>query len=252
LVDITEWRPVRILFVLAGSMVVALVAGVFIGRLTSPSGGKPTPVPATTSIAGPTVGSTPPSPTTAPPIAAGSGLPGAPTRLNSLGIPVGYPHTEAGAISACGNYVAAYGDVRNRDATILPVLLRTIATPSEASSLTIRIRKNDTNNASILGVESLNSPNVNFNLRVVGYKVVSSANNMASVSVWSAGGFGIYGSSNPATETRQVSGTDNCTVTWTAGDWKLANAVDGPSGPDMTDRAADGFSRFAFTGGVTK
>ncbi|WP_232303776.1 hypothetical protein [Pseudofrankia sp. DC12] len=176
-------------------------------------------------------------------------LPGAPSRVNEFGIPVGYPHTEPGAISACGNYVSAYSDVRNREPTRIKAVLGSIATDSASKSISDQIIKADDTNTKTAGANSISDPRLNFNLRVVGFSAKSSTANSATISIWSVGGIGMYASNDATTAPREVWGSDDCTVTWTTGDWKLSAATDGPDGPSITQRPGEDFRRFFYIGG---
>jgi hypothetical protein len=182
-----------------------------------------------------------------PGTAAGA-FPGAPTRVNDFGVPVGYPRTEAGAVSACGNYVSAYSDVRNREPTRIRGLFQSISIPEVAGSLADRIVKIDEKNADDYGAASIFAPNVNFNVRVAGYTVRSFSVESAKVAVWGASSFGIYESSNSATIPRQGWGTDECELRWSAGDWKIVNSGDGPLGPSITERSSEAYGRFILVG----
>ncbi|WP_232425238.1 hypothetical protein [Pseudofrankia inefficax] len=176
-------------------------------------------------------------------------LPGAPSHVNEFGIPVGYPHTEPGAISACGNYVSAYSDVRNREPSRIRAVLGSIATSSASKTISDQIIKADDANAKAAGANSISDPGLNFNLRVVGFSAKDSTANSATVSIWSVGGIGMYSNTDITAAPREVWGSDDCTVTWTNGDWKLSAATDGPDGPAITQRPGEDFRRFFYIGG---
>jgi hypothetical protein len=179
-------------------------------------------------------------------------LPGAPSRVNQFGIPVGYPHTEAGAISACGNYVSAYSDVRNREPDRLRAVLRSISTDAASKTIGDQIIRVDRANVTTLGGNSISDPSLDFNLRIIGFSKKSVATDQATVSIWSVGGLGMYGSTGAATTPREVWGSDDCTVVWNGGDWKLSAATDGPDGPVITERPSEAFLRFSYIGGSSE
>ncbi len=253
----------RLVGLLVATGAVTVTAGILIGRYAIPSShsvsiqGQPPPridsrpTSAASNTTSPTVvpGTSPTgSGTTAPPAAHPTGqIPGMPTRINEFGIPVGYPHTEAGAISACGNYVAAYVDRRNRDASQLKKIFGSISTPEAVDKLTDQINSADSTTAKNLGLTSINSPDMLFNIRPLGYSVKSFDSNRITISVWSTAAVGSY-SNKENTTPQQSWGTDICTVTWQDGDWKLSNAGDGPNGPSLTERAAEGIGRFIYIG----
>ncbi|WP_250293042.1 hypothetical protein [Frankia sp. CiP1_Cm_nod1] len=268
LVNQADWpmrRPVGLL-VAAGA--VTMTAGILIGRYAIPSSpsvgiqGQPPPRvdtrPTATApnTARPTVipATTPPgSGSTVPPTAhpAAGQIPGMPTHINEFGIPVGYPHTEAGAISACGNYVAAYVDRRNRNASQIKKIFDSISISEVADKLSNQIVSADSITAKNFGLTSINSPDMLLNIRPLGYSIKSSSSNQVTVSVWSVAGIGSY--DNKASFAPQQSwGTDICTVTWQDDDWKLSNAGDGSNGPSLTERAAEGIERFIYIGRPAK
>lgn len=215
-----------------------LVTGSFVlGRVTASDHSDSTPA------AAPTGGGS------APPVAAaGRGIAGAPTRVNSLGIPVGYPHTQAGAISACGNYISSIQNLDSRNRSRLDAIFASIGTSKSATALTQKILSSDSQTAKNFGVPSINSPNFTFDLRVVGYKIQKSSRDDVTISVWSTAGVGVLNGSEDLAP-QQIWGTDICTVTWSDQDWRLSNAGDGPNGPSITERAADDINRFAYAGG---
>ncbi len=257
------WTPRRLVVALAVTGTVAASLGVLVGSFLLPAsdGGSRTdgnasaeptanitvPVAAAPSAtARPSETAHPPG--TGEPGTTGGAFPGAPTRINEFGVPVGYPHTEAGAISACGNYVSAYSDVRNREPTRIRQLFQSISLPSATDSLADEITQIDRKNAQDYGVSSILAPNVNFNVRVAGFMVRSYAGDKASISVWGVSSFGIYGNGNVVTAPRQGWGTDHCELQWSSGDWKISSAGDGPAGPDIVERSSEGYGRFLLLG----
>ena len=161
--------PARLVLVIALVGVAGVIGGTVVGYFVLPprDSGEP-----------PTEGRDGAQPTLVPSVPADGtpaegGFPGAPTRINEFGVPVGYPRTEAGAVSACGNYVSAYSDVRNREPTRIRQLFQSIALPSNAEPLAEQIIAVDERNAQDYSTTSVLSPAVNFNVRVAGYSVDS-------------------------------------------------------------------------------
>ncbi|MBL7496767.1 hypothetical protein I6A84_23920 [Frankia sp. CNm7] len=252
-----DWATRRLILVIAVTAIVMLPAGVGIGWALASSGSSASPTPQAQA----SQASTPPSPTqstvavvpspsadggdhTAEP--AGS-LPGAPSRVNEFGIPVGYPHTQAGAISACGNYVSAYMNSGNREPSRIRAVLNSISAADVAERLSKAIGDADAKTAQNFGIPSINSPQAAFNLRVVGYRVQDFASNKALIQIWATGSVGVYEGS-PDLSPQENWGTDICTVTWNGEDWKLADAGNGPNGPVPTERASEQFQRFLLQG----
>jgi hypothetical protein len=178
-------------------------------------------------------------------------VPGVPSRINELGIPVGYPHTEAGAISACANYSSAWGDVHNREPSRIKAVFNAIAVPESATRLANKIIENDKEIIKVYGQSSIEAPGLNFNTRSAGYATRSYNENSADITIWGIVGLGLYGSKDPKLAPRQGWGTDYCSLSWNAGDWKVTDASDGPSTPDINERAAEGFHRFILVGAGT-
>ncbi len=174
-----------------------------------------------------------------------------PTRTNEFGIPVGYPHTEAGAISACGNYISAIQAPGNRNGTRIRPIFESIAIPTSIESLSKKVSDADLELTKKFDISSINDPKLGFLLRVVGYKTLSSKNDNVTVSVWSTSSVGVYGDSNPTLSPQEKWGTDICKVSWNGGDWKLSDANDGSDGPSITSREAEAIQLFTFIGRPT-
>ncbi|MCK9924960.1 hypothetical protein MXD61_24355 [Frankia sp. AgPm24] len=252
----------RLIIIVVTASALSALAGVVIGRYGLPynpkspdtasvqpspsSGTTPTPqVSASTQVLVPAA-----SATAAPDGSAAdrSQVPGIPTRINQYGIPVGYPRTQAGAVSACANYDAINGSLRNREPTLIRNMYGSIATPDAAKKISDIIISNDKESAKAYGVPSIQTPNFTLIGRATGYSVQAYDENEAKVTIWGIIGFGIYGNSNPDLAPREGWGTDDCRVIWSDGDWRLADASDGPASPDITERAAEGFKEFLLVG----
>ncbi|WP_250281560.1 hypothetical protein [Frankia sp. CiP1_Cm_nod2] len=267
LVNQADWpmrRPVGLL-VAAGA--VTMTAGILIGRYAIPSSpsvgiqGQPPPRvdtrPTATApnTAHPTVipATTPPgSGSTVPPTAhpAAGQIPGMPTHINEFGIPVGYPHTEAGAISACGNYVAAYSATHNREPSRIRAILDSISETTAVNELANNIIEIDKKNAVIYNVTSINDPKIGFNHRILGFEVQQKAPDSITISIWSSASFGNYEDVDKKLLPQIHWGTDICTVRWLKDDWKIVDFSDGPGGPSITERAAEEYQRFIYVGGL--
>ncbi|WP_462187219.1 hypothetical protein, partial [Frankia sp. CcWB2] len=218
---------------------VSVIGGLVIGRYVVPDNGSNGSD--TASVAPQTSPSdTPPgvTPTLAPSpkpssqpadTATPTSVPGVPTRINEFGIPVGYPRTEAGAVSACANYVSAYVKATNREPTRLKQIFRSIADPSTANRLSQLLIDVNNQTAKNFGVASVNSPDFQLIYRTLGYKVEKFNPNETKVYIWSNASAGIIGGS-PNYKPRNFWGTDLCTVSWSGTDWKLSDATDGPDG----------------------
>jgi len=178
-------------------------------------------------------------------------LPGMPTRINEFGIPVGYPHTEAGAISACGNYISAIQEPRNRSKEKIYLTIESIAIISSVESLSKKILNADVELAKKFFVHSINDPDFSFSLRAAGYKTLSNKSDDVTISIWSTSAIGIFGEKNPALSPQEKWGTDICRVLWNENDWKILDANDGPATPPITGREAETIERFTYVGRPT-
>ncbi|KJE22806.1 hypothetical protein FF36_02784 [Frankia torreyi] len=257
----------RLIIIIVATGAVSVIGGVVIGRYVIPDKGAspdtasvaPAPAPSTAPATSPAAIS--PTPTLVPkpdsaegkPLdsASGSQVPGLPARINEFGIPVGYPHTEAGAVSACANYDAITGTLRNREPSRIRKMYESIALPESSKRIADLIIKNDEDSAKAYDVPSIQSPNFSLIGRGTGYAVRSYNENEANVTIWGTIAFGIYGNPNPNLAPRQGWGTDFCQIVWNEGDWKLKDASDGPAQPDITERAAEGFKEFLLVGAGT-
>ncbi|KEZ35053.1 hypothetical protein E0F15_17225 [Frankia sp. B2] len=262
MVSLVEWAARRLIIIIVTTGTVSVIGGLVIGRYVVPDNGSNGPdtasvAPQTSPSATPP-GVTPtlvpsPKPSSQPAnTAATTSVPGVPTRINEFGIPVGYPHTEAGAVSACANYDAITGNLRNREPSRIRSMFNSIsATPESAKRLSEMIISNDMESAKAYGASSIQSPNFTLIGRIAGYAVRSYDENKADVTLWGAVAFGIYGNQNPNLAPRQGWGTDYCQVVWSSGDWKLKDEKDGPSEPAITERAAENFKEFLLVGAGT-
>lgn len=250
----------RLIIIVVTASALSALAGVVIGRYglpynpKSPDTASVQPSPASTApgVTSPTAALVPsPQPSAGKPEQPADGasqIPGLPTRTNEFDIPVGYPRSEAGAVSACANYDRAYGIPANRTPTRVHDMFRSISTPSDGERLASTVLEIDKRNAEYLKVNSLQSPAVNWVGRVTGYSVTSYNENTANIRLWGIVGFGIYNSSDPNLAPREGWGTDDCQVVWDSGDWKLKDAKDGPWTPAITERTAESFRDFILVG----
>ncbi|WP_076829973.1 hypothetical protein [Frankia sp. CcI49] len=258
MVSLAEWAFGRLIVVIvAASTVTAVGVGTvafFIGRQsvdTSPeasASAEPNPVvPSAQASAAPTA--VVPTPDDVPTPTGEAGPVGAPTRVNEFGVPVGYPHTSSGAISACGNYYTAYNNRANRSQEKIREFFSSIADPRSVETLASGILRVDQENAAILGVPSIQDPLVNFDARPLGYQIEASSDSEAKILVWGAISLGVYDSADPVKQAQVRWGSEICQVRWQQDDWKLINADDGPDGPLLHSRSAGDFKEFVVAGG---
>jgi len=194
-------------------------------------------------------------------------VPGGPaaTRPGSLqlvaGVPVGYAHTDAGAVSAATNYAIAYGG----PAMFVPAQRRAIvdATTDPAVRAAQQAQQSALYSATAdkFGLDQQGrptAPGVEFVARElpVGARLVAYAPNTAVVAVWEDGLVGLAGTGT----TRPVQegwGTTTVTLRWAARDWKWTagsftpgptpiTGVQTPSDPQAIADAVDEFGDFSY------
>jgi len=177
------------------------------------------------------------------------------------GVPVGYGHTPAGAISAATNYAIAYGG----PAMFVPAKRRAIvdATTDPAVWATQQAQQGALYSATAdkFGLDQQGRPTaagVEFVARElpVGARLVAYTPDTAVVAVWEDGLVGLAGTGT----TRPVQegwGTTTVTLRWAAGDWKWTagsftpgptpiTGVQTPSDPQTIADAVDQFAGFSY------
>lgn len=146
-----------------------------------------------------------------------SALPG-PTRVGPLGIPVGYPDTPLGAVSAAANLSTASLTPSGRDPANRDVLLSAIATPAGRGLIGEGLKAQDQQLTAWFG-----SPTAQYTVSgaIVASKVESFTSSKAIVDLW-----GVITTSHPGVPLASAFwGGQRVTLEWTAGDWK-ADSMD--------------------------
>jgi len=177
------------------------------------------------------------------------------------GVPVGYAHTDAGAISAATNYAVVYGG----SAMFVPTLRRAIvdATTDPATRAAQQEQQSALYSATAdkFGLDQQGrptAPGVEFVARElpVGARLVAYTPDTAVVAVWENGLVGLAGTGT----TRPVQegwGTTTVTLRWAAGDWKWTagsftpgptpiTGVQTPSDPQAIADAVDQFGGLSY------
>lgn len=185
----------------------------------------------------------------APHLPAGSGLAGAsPGGVTGgvaggsggsrvvAGVPVGYPHTPAGAQSAAANYVVAYGSAAMYSPTRRRAIVDAIADPAVRREIAAQFAVAFGSTGQLFGLDPAGQAPAGLQfvcralpigVRLLGYARDGST---AQVAVWADGIVGLAG----ATSTRPVEdsySTTTVTLRWAAGDWKWVSftTADGPT-----------------------
>ena len=160
-----------------------------------------------------------------------SAVPGA--GGTSEGVPIGYPHNQAGAVSAAANYVAAYGSAAMLKPSTRHPIVQAIADPTALTNIDQQLDTAFKTVDQVLGLNENGDPpkglGVVYRTIPAGAHAVTYNDNKAQVAVWicELGGLAGSGSTLPVTETWS---TVTLTLNWTSGDWKWASftSADGP------------------------
>jgi hypothetical protein len=159
----------------------------------------------------------------------GSGLP----ANTADRVPVGYPHTSAGADSAAANYVVAFYTPSMVGSYARHRLISAIADPAIATTLESQLdaayQQANVGNGLSAGGTAPSGMTFVERCAPVGVTLVSQEGNNATVSVWAVtlSGLAGTGSTHPVTEAWS---TITVILHWTQGDWKWVSftAADGP------------------------
>lgn len=147
------------------------------------------------------------------------------------GIPVGYAHSQGGAVSAAVNFEMArstagyFTDTAARD-QVLSVIMAPQSLASEVAAdgqATASVLSN-------LGLSQGQTSSLLVRSAPMGTKIDSYASSLATVEVWMAGVVGVTDNSSSLTPTASWD-TYTYTLTWTNGDWKAVSisAANGPT-----------------------
>lgn len=152
----------------------------------------------------------------------------------SAGVPVGYPHSTAGAEAAAANYVAAYGSEAMFSPTARAEIVKAIVARSDQKELTGALEESFGLAGQAYGLDSSGLPAKGLDLVArtvpVGVTVQSYSSTQAVVDVWAVTIIGLVGEGS----TRPISeawNTATVTLRWADGDWKWVSVTqrDGPT-----------------------
>lgn len=154
------------------------------------------------------------------------------------GVPVGYAHSEAGAIQAAVNYqIARSSATYFTDTATRHKVIDAMATRESREKLT---SNDDTGIKQVLvslGIHDGNHDTLVARSAAMGTKVDSYADQVATVEVWMAGLIGTTDKSAPLPVSASWT-TYTLTLQWQDGDWKLAS-VNSVNGPTPLDTGSD-------------
>lgn len=152
-----------------------------------------------------------------------SGSASAATPASVEGIPLGYPHTPAGAARAAGNYLAALGGRLALDSGAASGALDRLADPGSRSALQQGLTASLQLDERLWGVETAARQGrpVVLTQTPMAYRVTSYTGQRASVELWLVTSVGVENRQRLAA----FFGNATAILTWLDGDWRL-QAVD--------------------------
>lgn len=146
---------------------------------------------------------------------------------------MGYPRSQAGAISAATNYLVAFTQPRMFQPFVRDQVLTVLAGPQQAPDLIKSVNPGMQRAAEALQVDPTTGTSAMgqlvSRLVPVGYKVISYEGDRARIAVWGTSLAGVAGSASSVPVVNNWA-TDTIDLVW-AGDWKWAGFVesDGPT-----------------------
>ncbi|WSB84170.1 hypothetical protein OHA60_10550 [Streptomyces cellulosae] len=147
------------------------------------------------------------------------------------GVPVGYPHSQAGAVEAAVNYQIARSSAKYfTDATTRHKIIAAMATSEARDRLTDNDDTGMKQVLSSLGISDVNADSLVARAAAMGTKTVSYTDQVATVEVWMAGLIGTTSEEAPLPVSASWT-TYTLTLQWQKGDWKLSSvtSVNGPT-----------------------
>ncbi|MBY8887263.1 hypothetical protein K7472_20805 [Streptomyces sp. PTM05] len=147
------------------------------------------------------------------------------------GVPVGYAHTQAGAVEAAVNYQIARSSAKYFTDTA--IRHKTIAAMATSGARAQLIANDDAGMKQVLaslGISGAGADTLVARAAAMGTKADSYTDQVATVEVWMAGLIGTTSNNAPLPVSSSWT-TYTLTLQWQDGDWKLAsvNSVNGPT-----------------------
>ncbi len=147
------------------------------------------------------------------------------------GVPVGYAHSQAGAVEAAVNYQIARSSAKYfTDTATRHKIIAAMATSGARDQLTSNDDTGMKQVLSSLGISDANADTLVARAAAMGTKTDSYTDQVATVEVWMAGLVGTTSKNAPLPVSSSWT-TYTLTLQWQDGDWKLAsvNSVNGPT-----------------------
>jgi hypothetical protein len=213
---------------------VLFLGGLLVGRATISRGTVAGPAPATTAAAPATASQA--APATTPPVRAEQAEQGAASQVGPRdvvsGVPVGYEHSEQGAVAAAANYAKVLSSTLILDRPKRHAAIEALAAPE---TLARQQRAFDQAVASLgkgLGVSDGAAQDGSVLLRAVpvGWRLEEYTGNRATVAIWITSILGALGGPPEGVPVREAWGTTTIKLRWVDGDWKQlqSTTTDGP------------------------
>jgi hypothetical protein len=226
---------------LPGMLAVTLLAlvlflgGLLVGRATTggTAAGPPAAAPATSAAGARAPGATTPDAAATPQAQVGGATAeGAGPRRFEHGVPVGYQHSEQGAVAAAANYVKVLSSTLVLDQASRRKAVDTIAAPEARGRLQRAFDRDIGLLAKGLGVTggSADAGTVLLRAVPVGWRVEKYSGDRATVAIWITSVGGSLGDPPRGMPVREVWGTTTVQLRWVDGDWKQLDSTitDGP------------------------
>jgi hypothetical protein len=220
---------------------VLFLGGLLVGRATRETAAGPPAAAPATSAATATPGATTPDATTPDAAATSQAQAGGATgataegvgpRRVEHGVPVGYQHSEQGAVAAAANYAKVLSSTLILDQASRRQAIDTIAAPEARGRLQRAFDQDVALLAKGLGVTAGSADAGTVLLRAVpvGWRVEKYSRDRATVAIWITSVGGSLGDPPRGMPVREVWGTTTVELRWVDGDWKQldTSTADGP------------------------
>jgi hypothetical protein len=213
---------------------VLFLGGLLVGRATTreTAAGPPAAAPAT-SAATATPGATTPDAAATPQAQAGGATAGGvgPRRVEH-GVPVGYQHSQQGAVAAAANYAKVLSSTLILEQASRRKAIDTLAAPEARGRLQRAFDQAVAPLAKGLGVTAGSADTGTVLLRAVpvGWRMKQYSGDRATVAIWVTSVGGSLGDPPRGMPVREVWGTTTVELRWVDGDWKQLDTTttDGP------------------------
>jgi hypothetical protein len=213
---------------------VLFLGGLLVGRATTRGGAAdgPAVAPATTAATATADQTAPSTAATTPPAPAEKAASRVGPRQTVSGVPVGYQHSEQGAVAAAANYTRVLSSTRILGRSKRRAAIEALAAPEAVGRLQRAFDQAVASLSKGLGVTAGNAQDGSVLLRAVpvGWRLEQYTGDRATVSIWATSILGRLGGSPEGVPVREAWGTTTVELRWADGDWKQVKTTttDGP------------------------